>query len=332
MIQERKMEERNEELGFADVQVSEEINLHGPNPREHCSNSDCNTDCRHLIFFIIGSIVDNLHPSVTEANLRDCFIIAGPVYRCNIIHNYERHYGHVVFRNRQSAIIAIGVLNGISLFEMPLVISWPNPRGRQEDQTSLQRWTTDHVVYAYFSVYDSCVQEHSYRAAHELNGSMLNGGPIRCFLDGSSAGIAPVTNSLQSLELSLPTPPELQYGIGEEIHPQFANICVYNLAPSVTKLCLRRTFNNLNAGTIEHLQLDPGRGLGYVRYTSQYEAALRFRWETAQNYTCEWSVRPTPIDSSAIRLPPELAPGLASARVVAHCRLKAQVLGRVCTL
>ncbi|XP_051148464.1 oligouridylate-binding protein 1-like [Andrographis paniculata] len=321
------------------------------------SGSDPSRHCR--------VVVGNLHPALTESGLKEFFTIAGPVKRCNVIHNDKSH-GYVVFENHQSAIIAIGVLNGASLLGKSLIVSWPQPTNPQEGQTTsyyyvtvgeLMPEITGDVLYAYFSVYDSCVeakvlmdansqplgaalvsfrsQQHAYRAAHELNGTLLEGRQILCALDQSTAAPCSAAHSYNIHHFSGLSSPELPvtpFNVEDEeqMDPQFSLIHVSKLNPGVTEKLLWTFFNDLGAGMIESCQVVQGMNCAFVRYSSQYEAAVailkgccgRFFGATIK---CQWFERPTPTLRRRGLVPPELTAMLASARVRAHRLLKAHL-------
>ncbi|XP_051149387.1 oligouridylate-binding protein 1-like [Andrographis paniculata] len=320
--------------------------LHGPDPSAHCR-----------VF------VGNLHPLVTEYYLQDLFSIAGPVYRCDVIHDNELHYGFVVFTNRQSSIIAVGLLNGYRLFRMPLLVGWPHPRDWREDKTiayfyvyvrGLQPWTTDEVLYAYFSVFDSCVEakvmldeksqsmgygfvsyrgyQHSYRAATELDGKLLEGSLIRCSMHGSSKELDLPPRLYKTRRFAGPSTirlPEFPFHFDNEarVDPQYSNIYVFDLPPGISEKIMRNFFEELKAGKIEHLRMVPGKSHGFVTYSSQYEAAVAIlkadgAFLNGKYIKCTWGERPTPINDLLVPVPPELTPMVAYTRVRSHRVLK----------
>ncbi|XP_051148467.1 oligouridylate-binding protein 1C-like [Andrographis paniculata] len=322
----------------------------GPEPSGHCR-----------VF------VGNLHPAITENILKEFFTIAGPVHSCAVFHNDESHYGNVVFENPQSAIIAIGVLNGASLVGKTLIVSWTQPTNPQEDQTTSYYFVTvdeflpeitGDVLYAYFSVYDSCVeatvildensrpmgtalvsfrsQQHACRAAHELNGTMLEGRQIICALfqfPASPGRAAHSENSHHFFELSTPELPVEPFHVEGEVLPDrhFNLILVSKLSPPVTQMHMWTFFNSLGAGTIESCNIVPEKNCGFVRYSSQYEAALAIikgdyrMFFGAAKITCHWTEWPNKIHHMCSPVPPELTAMLASARVRAHRLLKAHL-------
>ncbi|XP_051148465.1 oligouridylate-binding protein 1A-like [Andrographis paniculata] len=322
----------------------------GPEPSGHCR-----------VF------VGNLHPAITENILKEFFTIAGPVHSCAVFHNDESHYGNVVFENPQSAIIAIGVLNGASLLARILIVSWPQPTNPPEGQTTRYYFVTvgelvpeitGDVLYAYFSVYDSCVeakvlmdansqplgaalvsfrsQQHACRAAHELNGTMLEGRQIICalFQFPAAPGNAAHSQNLNHFsELSTPELPVEPFHVEGEVlpDPHFNLSFVSKLVPLVTQMHMWTFFNSLGAGTIESCNIVPEKNCGFVRYSSQYEAALAIikgkykRFFSATRITCHWTELPTKIYHMCSPVPPELTAMLASARVRAHRLLKAHL-------
>ncbi|GMI82160.1 oligouridylate binding protein 1B [Hibiscus trionum] len=309
--------------------------------------------------------VGNIHSQVTEPLLQEVFASTGPVEGCKLIRKEKSSYGFIHYFDRRSAALAIFSLNGRHLFGQPIKVNWAYASGQREDTSDhfnifvgdLSPEVTDAMLYACFSVYQSCSdarvmwdqktgrsrgfgfvsfrnQQDAQSAINDLSGKWLGSRQIRCnwATKGASSNDDKQSSDAKSVvELTNGSSEDGKENTNEapENNPQYTTVYVGNLAPEVTQLELHRHFHALGVGVIEEVRVQRDKGFGFVRYSTHAGAALAIQMGNTQSFLCgkqikcSWGSKPTPAGTSSNPLPPPAAaplPGLSAIELLAYER------------
>ncbi|KAK8551325.1 hypothetical protein V6N13_119794 [Hibiscus sabdariffa] len=310
--------------------------------------------------------VGNIHSQVTEPLLQEVFASTGLVEGCKLIRKEKSSYGFIHYFDRRSAALAIFSLNGRHLFGQPIKVNWAYASGQREDTSGhfnifvgdLSPEVTDAMLYACFSVYQSCSdarvmwdqktgrsrgfgfvsfrnQQDAQSAINDLSGKWLGSRQIRCnwaTKGASSNDDRQSSDSKSVVELtngSSEDGKETTNNEASENNPQYTTVYVGNLAPEVTQLELHCHFHALGAGVIEEVRVQRDKGFGFVRYSTHAGAALAIQMGNTQSFLCgkqikcSWGSKPTPPGTSSNPLPPPVAaplPGLSALDLLAYER------------
>ncbi|KAK8641905.1 hypothetical protein V6N13_011273 [Hibiscus sabdariffa] len=310
--------------------------------------------------------VGNIHSQVTEPLLQEVFASTGLVEGCKLIRKEKSSYGFIHYFDRRSAALAIFSLNGRHLFGQPIKVNWAYASGQREDTSGhfnifvgdLSLEVTDAMLYACFSVYQSCSdarvmwdqktgrsrgfgfvsfrnQQDAQSAINDLSGKWLGSRQIRCnwaTKGASSNDDKQSSDSKSVVELtngSSEDGKETTNNEAPENNPQYTTVYVGNLAPEVTQLELHCHFHALGAGVIEEVRVQRYKGFGFVRYSTHAGAALAIQMGNTQSFLCgkqikcSWGSKPTPPGTSSNPLPPPVAaplPGLSALDLLAYER------------
>ncbi|KAL4335454.1 hypothetical protein GQ457_07G030920 [Hibiscus cannabinus] len=310
--------------------------------------------------------VGNIHSQVTEPLLQEVFASTGLVEGCKLIRKEKSSYGFIHYFDRRSAALAIFSLNGRHLFGQPIKVNWAYASGQREDTSGhfnifvgdLSPEVTDAMLYACFSVYQSCSdarvmwdqktgrsrgfgfvsfrnQQDAQSAINDLSGKWLGSRQIRCnwaTKGASSNDDKQSSDSKSVVELtngSSEDGKETTNNEAPENNPQYTTVYVGNLAPEVTQLELHCHFHALGAGVIEEVRVQRDKGFGFVRYSTHAGAALAIQMGNTQSFLCgkqikcSWGSKPTPPGTSSNPLPPPVAaplPGLSALDLLAYER------------
>ncbi|KAE8700718.1 Oligouridylate-binding protein 1A [Hibiscus syriacus] len=269
--------------------------------------------------------VGNIHSQVTEPLLQEVFASTGPVEACKLIRKEKSSYGFIHYFDRRSAALSIFSLNGRHLFGQPIKVNWAYASGQREDTSGhfnifvgdLSPEVTDAMLYACFSVYQSCSdarvmwdqktgrsrgfgfvsfrnQKDAQSAINDLSGKWLGSRQIRCnwATKGASGNDDKQSSDAKSVV-------ELTNGSSGIL---------------VTQLELHRHFHALGAGVIEEVRVQRDKGFGFVRYNTHAGAAFAIKMGNTRSFfcgkqiKCSWGSKPTPPGTSSNPLPPPAAP------------------------
>lgn len=263
--------------------------------------------------------VGNIHPQVTDTDLQQVFLNAGPLEGCKLIRKEKSSYGFVDYFDRRSAALAIITLNGRHLYGQPIKVNWAYASSQREDTSGhfnvfvgdLSPEVTDATLFACFSVYSSCSdakvmwdqktgrsrgfgfvsfrnQQDAQTAINDVNGKWLGSRQIRC--NWATKGVSSnddkqSSDSKSVVELTSGASDDGQDKSNEdapENNPQYTTVYVGNLAPEVTSVDLHRHFHALAVGTIEDVRVQRDKGFGFVRFSSHAEAARAIQMGNAR--------------------------------------------------